>query len=94
MLPPLIYMPPPKPKEIETRKSRVRLQSAGSISDASDTEEANESGAPAAAPPPAARPALPPRLAIEGADRKPPRRPGVLSQGTLHVLLGAQEVAR
>jgi hypothetical protein len=93
ILPPLIYMPPPKPKKIETRKSRVRLQSAGHVDEASETEEASESGAPAATAAPVKKTALP-QLAIEGADRKPPRRPGMLSQGTLHVLLGAQEVAR
>ena len=93
MLPPLIYTPPPKPKKIETRKSRGRLQSAGNISDASETEEANESGAPATSAP-ARRAAQPLQLAIEGADRKPPKRPGMLSQGTLTVLLGAQEIAR
>jgi hypothetical protein len=94
MLPPIIYTPPPVAKKVEPRRGRAQLTSAGSIGETAELDETEDSSAPAAPQPLAAKPALQPRMPIEGADRKPasPRR--ALSDGTLNVLLGAQEVAR
>jgi|HubBroStandDraft_4_1064222.scaffolds.fasta_scaffold153747_2 hypothetical protein len=87
-LPPIIYTPPPKPKKIE-KKRRTGIGMLGELDEASDTREASGTGPSA---PVANR--LPPQNfpEIEGADRKPRNPSGRLSQDTLSVLLGAQEL--
>jgi hypothetical protein len=85
-LPPIIYTPPPKPKKTE-KKRRVGV---GLLGELDETAETRESGA--------ANQPMPMRLPaqnfpeIEGADRKPRHPSGRLSQGTLSVLLQAQEL--
>ena len=83
-LPPIIYTPPPKPKKTE-KKRRIGV---GLIGEFDETAETHESGA---ANQPMRLPAqnFP---EIEGADRKPRHPSGRLSQGTLSVLLQAQEL--
>jgi hypothetical protein len=83
-LPPIIYTPPPKPKKTE-KKRRIGV---GLLDEMADTRESGTSGQPM----PAVR--LPPQNfpEIEGADRKPRHPSGRLSQGTLSVLLQAQEL--
>jgi hypothetical protein len=83
-LPPIIYTPPPKPKKTE-KKRRIGV---GLLDEMADTRESGASGQPM----PAVR--LPPQNfpEIEGADRKPRHPSGRLSQGTLSVLLQAQEL--
>ena len=86
-LPPIIYTPPPKPKKIE-KKRRTGIGMLGELDEASDARETG--GASPSMP--SVR--LPPQNfpEIEGADRKPRNPSGRLSQGTLSVLLGAQEL--
>jgi hypothetical protein len=86
-LPPIIYTPPPKPKKTE-KKRRVGIGTLGELDETAETRESGASGQPM----PAVR--LPPQNfpEIEGADRKPRHPPGRLSQGTLSVLLQAQEL--
>ena len=83
-LPPIIYTPPPKPKKTD-KKRRIGV---GLLDEMADTRESGASGQPM----PAVR--LPPQNfpEIEGADRKPRHPSGRLSQGTLSVLLQAQEL--
>lgn len=85
-LPPIIYTPPPKPKKTE----RKRRTGVGLIGELDEMAETHESGA-ASQPMPMQLPAqnFP---EIEGADRKPRHPSGRLSQGTLSVLLQAQEL--
>ena len=40
ILPPIVYVPQPKPKKIETRKSRVQTRANGAVEDTADVEEA------------------------------------------------------
>jgi len=88
MLPPVVYTPPP-PKKIETKKRRVGIGMLSELDETADTRETSGTGQPA---PVANR--LPPQNfpEIEGSDRKPQNPSGRLSQSTLSVLLGAQEL--
>jgi hypothetical protein len=85
-LPPIIYTPPPKPKKTE-KKRRIGVGSLGKLDEAAETRESGASGQPMPV-------RLPPQnfAEIEGADRKPRHPSGRLSQGTLSVLLQAQEL--
>ena len=85
-LPPIIYTPPPKPKKTE-KKRRIGV---GLLGETDETTETRDTAAPGQ-PMPVQLPAqnLP---EIEGADRKPHQPSGRLSQGTLSVLLQAQEL--
>jgi hypothetical protein len=91
MLPPIIYTPQPRPRKIETRKSR-HLRSAGQISDAADVDEADETNGLGSSAPLTGKPALQAQTPIEGSERKPPSTHGPLSEGTLRALLVVQEV--
>ena len=87
-LPPVILVPPPKPKKTE-KKRRVGIGLLGELDETAETRANGASGQP--------MPAfnrLPPQMfpEIEGADRKPRHPSGRLSQGTLSVLLQAQEL--
>lgn len=86
-LPPIVYTAPPKPRKTEKRRASIGL-----LGEPDETTETRESGA-SGQPMPAFN-ALPPRDSpeIEGADRKPHHQPGRLSEGTLSVLLQAQEL--
>jgi hypothetical protein len=87
-LPPIIYTPPPKPKKIE-KKRRTGIGMLSELDETADTRETSGTGQPM---PVANR--LPPQNSsgIEGSDRKPQNPSGRLSQSTLSVLLGAQEL--
>jgi len=89
MLPPIIHVPQPKPKKIESRKSRVQMRGAGAMEDTADVEEAHEFTGPG-------RPTMAGRLqnftAIEGAEQKLRRPMGRLSENTLKAMLQAQEL--
>jgi hypothetical protein len=87
-LPPIIYTPPPKPKKTE-KKRRVGVSLLGELDETAETRESNASGQPA---PVMNRPPPQNFSEIEGADRKPRHPQGRLSQGTLSVLLQAQEL--
>ncbi|MDB5639705.1 MAG: hypothetical protein JWP51_4613 [Bradyrhizobium sp.] len=91
MLPPIVYVPQPKPRKIENRKSRIQARSADRIEDSGDVEETYQPLGPT-------RSALagntrlesfPP---IEGLERNPRSPAGPLSEDTLKVMLLAQEL--
>lgn len=85
-LPPIIYTPPPKPRKAE-KKRRLGV---GLLGELDETTEARETGTSAQA----MQVRLPPQNfpEIETADRRPRDPSGRLSQGTLSVLLQAQEL--
>jgi hypothetical protein len=92
ILPPIVYVPQPKPKKIENRKSRIQMRSAGSVEDAGDVEETYEPVEAGRLLPAGGRSALETFTAIEGADGKIPSTTGRLSENTLKALLFAQEL--
>ena len=92
MLPPIIYVPQPKPKKIETRKSRIQMRSAGKIEDSSEVEETYEAAGPGRPAPAGYKSALENFPAIEGSEKKPPSTTGLLSEGTLKAMLQVQEL--
>ena len=89
ILPPLVYVPQPKPKKIETRKRRVQV---GHFDDVGEAGEADEAAAVSRTAP--AFNKSPPQnfAAIEGSESKPQYPNGRLSEGTLMALLQAQEM--
>jgi hypothetical protein len=89
ILPPLVYVPQPKPKKIETKKRRMQV---GSFDDIDETAETSETAAPGRSA--AALGKSPPQNfpAIEGSESKPQHSGGRLSEGTLKALLQAQEL--
>jgi hypothetical protein len=91
MLPPIVYTPQPKPKKIESRKSRVQLRSASAARNAGDVEETAETAGFEQAAPLSGHPALQNFAPIEGSEQKPNSTPGRLSEGTLKTMLVAQE---
>ncbi len=92
ILPPLAYVPQPKPKQIENRKRRIQVGGVGTFDDldeAGETSEATAAGRSTAAfskPPPQNFPA------IEGSESKPQHVGGRLSESTLKAMLQAQEL--
>ena len=42
ILPPIVYVPQPKAKKIETRKSRAQTRASGAVEDTADVEETYE----------------------------------------------------
>jgi hypothetical protein len=91
MLSPIVYVPEPKPKKIEPRKSRIQMRAAGTVEDADDIEGTYQSIVSGQSTPMDAKPAPDNFSPIEGSERKPQRTPGLLSEGILKVLLLAQE---
>jgi len=91
MLSPIVYVPEPKPKKIEPRKSRIQMRAAGTVEDADDIEGTYQSITSGQSTPMGNQPPLDHFSPIEGAERKPKQTPGLLSDSTLKVLLLAQE---
>lgn len=91
MLPPIVYVPQPKPKKIEPRKSRIQMRAAGTVEDADGVEETYQPIGPGQSTPMGSKPPPDNFSPIEGSERKPQRTPGLLSESTLKVLLQAQE---
>jgi hypothetical protein len=91
ILPPIVYVPQPKPKKIEPRKSRIYMRSVGSIEDSGDVEETHQANGFDRSLPAGQKPALENFTPIEGAERKPPSTTGRLSENTLKAMLLAQE---
>jgi hypothetical protein len=89
-LPPITYLPLPKPKKIEKRRRRTQIQSDSSIKDTDDASPiANMIGL---GPSPSAYNALPSEYSpIDGSERRPKQRSGLLSEGTLKTMLLVQE---
>ena len=92
MLPPIIYLPPPRPRKMERRRGRIQVRSGGEIGDTSEVDEAEEkTGLGASA---LNKPSLQLQIPIEGSERKPQSTTGFLSETTLTALLAAQELAK
>jgi hypothetical protein len=91
ILPPLVYVPQPKPKKIETRKSRIQMRSSGALKNAGDVEETHEAFEPGGSTL-VGNAALENLLAIEGSEDKPSSKSGRLSEATLKVMLLTQEI--
>jgi hypothetical protein len=89
-LPPIIYVPLPKPKKIDKRRRRTQIQSDSSIKDANDASPIVDMiglGHSPSAYNPLPREYSP----IDGSERKPNQQSGLLSEGTLKTMLLVQE---
>jgi hypothetical protein len=89
-LPPIIYVPLPKPKKIDKRRRRSQIQSDSSIKDTDDaspiTDMIGSDHAPSAYNP------LPTEYSpIDGSERRPKQQSGLLSEVTLMTMLLVQE---
>jgi hypothetical protein len=93
MLPPITYTPPPKPRKIESRKRRIQLRSTGVVRNLSETDETEETSGLDRSTPVAYKPTGT-ETPIEGSEQKPKSTTGLLDQGTLKVMLLAQELAK
>lgn len=91
MLPPLVFVPQQQPKKIESRKSRIQTRAAGTVDDTGDIEETYQPIEPDAAMMAGANSPLDNFFPVEGSGEKPQYPMGRLSEGTLKVLLLAQE---
>jgi hypothetical protein len=89
-LPPITYVPLPKPKKIDKRRRRTQIGSSGEIK---DTDDASPIEDPIGlGHPPAAYSPLPGECPqIDGSERRSKRQSGLLSQGMLKTMLLAQE---
>ena len=94
ILPPIIYTPPPRPKKIESRKSRIQLRSTGMVRNSDEIDETEETSGLDRPTPVACKPPMDTETPIEGSERKPKSTTGLLDEGTLKVLLLAQEQAK
>jgi hypothetical protein len=92
VLPPIVHVPQPKPKKIESRKSlrRVQVRYDGSVRDLGHVAEAGET---AGLSPATNEPPLNNFETVTGTERKPPLRTGLLSKETIRELLRVQEQA-
>jgi len=89
MLPPLTFLPPPRPKKTETRKRQIYAGDVDDMEETMLTREAIAAGRSARASIVLAQPNFPP---IEGSDAKPHNPQGRLSEDTLTAMLKAQEL--
>ena len=94
MLPPIIYTPPPKPKKIESRKSRIQLRSTGRVRNSGEIDETEGTSGLDRPIQVAYKPPAGTETPIEGSERKPKSTTGLLDEGTLKVMLLAQEQAK
>ena len=90
--PPIIYVPQPKPKKIENRKSRIQMRATGGIDDTDEVEETYEAAGPGRTSALGNKPPSQNFPAIEGSEHKPPSTTGRLSENTLKMLLQVQEL--
>jgi hypothetical protein len=93
ILPPIVYMPVPRPKKAESRPNIRRIQKKGvaASEDVGEAEEAGEVSVYGASARAAAHPLQDQSTPIESAKRRIPSTTGKLSDGTLKELLLAQE---
>jgi hypothetical protein len=94
MLLPIIYTPESKPKKIEPKKSRIRMSGAGSIEDADEAGEIFDAGGPGEPALAGSKLPLQNFIPVEGADQKPHKPQGRLSENTLKVMLQVQELGQ
>ena len=71
VLPPIIYALPPRPKKIQSRKSRVQLRSTGIVPNSSEIDETEETSGLDRPTPVAYKPPMDSETAIKGSGRKP-----------------------
>jgi hypothetical protein len=90
ILPPIIYVPQPRPKKIEPRRGRARLGTAAAIAETDHVEQAEDVNGLGHAKSVSNGAPLEP---IQNSERKPSGA-GLLSESTLNTLLLAQEVAK
>jgi hypothetical protein len=89
-LPPITYMPPPKPKKIDKRRRRTHIQSDSAIQDTDDASPIADMIGLGQAP--SAYNSLSDEYStIDGAESRPKQQSGLLSAGTLKTLLLVQE---
>jgi hypothetical protein len=91
ILPPIVYVPQPKPKKIEPKKSRIYTRSAGAIEDSGDVEETHQANGFDRSLPAGQKPEPENFAPIEGSERKPHSTTGRLSENTLKAMLLVQE---
>jgi hypothetical protein len=89
-LPPVTYLPLPKPKKIDKRRRRTQIQSDSSINHTGDASPIADmiglGHAPSSYNP------LPGEYSpIDGSERRPKQQSGLLSEGTLKTMLLVQE---
>jgi hypothetical protein len=94
MLPSIIYAPPPRPKKIESRKSRVQLRSTSIVRNSGEIDETEETSRLDRLTPVAYKPPTDTESPIEGSERKTKSTTGLLDERTLKVMLLAQEQAK
>jgi len=92
MLPPLLYVPQPKPKKIENRKRRIQVGGATTVYDMDEAGETSEATAAGGSTPSVSNPPPQNFPAIEGSESKPQHPGGRLSEGTLKAMLQIQEL--
>ncbi|MGO9356733.1 MAG: hypothetical protein ACLP1D_03555 [Xanthobacteraceae bacterium] len=88
MLPPITYVPTPKPKKIEKRRRSSAAQGASAASDVDETGDIVEDAPVTASSVPQAYPTQ-----VETAAERGPPTPGKLSSTTLTAVLVEQEKA-
>jgi hypothetical protein len=89
-LPPVAYVPLPKPKKIDKRRRQTQIQSDSAIKDTDDASPVMDMiGLDHAS---SAYSPLPGEYSpIDGAERRPKQHSGLLSEGTLKTMLLVQE---
>ena len=92
MLPPLVYVPQPKPKPIENRKRRIQVGDEATFDGMDETGETHEATAADRSTPAVGAPPPQNFSAIEGSESKPQPSRGRLSEGTLKTMLLMQEL--
>jgi hypothetical protein len=93
ILPPLLYVPQPKPKQIENRKRRIQVGGDGTFDGMDEAGEAHEATAANRSTPALNEPTPQNFSAIEGSESKPQHPRGRLSEGTLKAMLQMQELS-
>ncbi len=89
ILPPLVYVPQPKPKKVENRKRRIQAGGVDGLDEAGETHEATAADRST----PAFKEPQPQNFpAIEGSESKPQHPRGRLSEDTLKAMLQVQEL--
>jgi hypothetical protein len=91
ILPPIVYVPDPRPKKIENRKRRIQVGGAGMIDELEEAGETYETTSTGRSNPVFNKPLSQNFPAIEGSESKP-HYSGRLSDGTLKAMLQAQEL--
>jgi hypothetical protein len=90
-LPPLVYIPQPKPKKVEKRRRRGQIQADGSIKDAEETSEIDTNNWLSQASSTQGKSNPGDFTPIDGSERRRKQPFGLLSERMLSELLLVQE---